>query len=218
MPALEFLLKGKRRNDNSVDQYIEANNLGHLMTSKGLPDFAHLVNDGTVWQVGEAAAVAAVTTLPTTTAQISLYNDNQDGSNKIYVVIAVFGTQVGNGAALNSWHIAHCINTIKPTTKPTADIAVASIKSLKTPGPNYGGKAIVDLAATVTDDLWKPVGPFAGTTVASLSGTAIYYILDGSVVVAPGGMYSLAAIAAATGITTRLGYVWAEVTLPMKES
>ena len=126
-------------------------------------------------------------------------------------MIAVVCTQVGNGAALNSWHLMHLPSHIKPTTKPTADIAVASIRSFgKTPSRAYGGKAIVDLAATVVDDLWAPIGPMVGTTVASLTGTAVWVPLNGGVILEPGGQYSIEMVASATGITGRLGFVWAE--------
>lgn len=215
---LTQLVQGLVRQPQAPPFYLDSehpqgiNRRGAQYVQDDLPSLTTLVNEGVCWQVGEATAVAAVTTMPTTTAQITLYNNEAEGG-KTYIVLSVFGIQVANGAALNSWGIAHCVNVAKPSTLPTADIATTSIKSLKARQGSYGGNAIVDLAATVVDDLWKPVGAFAGTTVVSLSGTQIDVPLNGAVILPPGGEYSLVAIASATGITTRLGFRWAEVQL-----
>lgn len=188
------------------------NRRGAQYVQDDLPSLTALVNEGACWQAGEATATAAVTTMPTTTAGITLYNNEAEGG-KSYIVLSVFGIQVANSAAQASWGIAHCIHASKPATVPTADIAVASIKNLKARGGSYGGNAIVDLAATVVDDLWKPVGNSTGTVVVSLSGLQIDVPLNGLVILPPGGEYSLVSIASATGITTRLGFRWAEVQL-----
>lgn len=188
------------------------NRRGAQFVQDDLPSLASLINEGVCWQAGAATAVAAVTTMPTTTAQITLYNNEPDGG-KSYILLAVYGIQEANGAALSSWGIAHCVNAAKPATVPTADIASTSFKNLKARAGAYGGNAIVDLAATVVDDLWKPVGPFAGTTVVSLSGTQIDVPLNGLVILPPGGEYSLASVASATSVTVRLGFRWAEVQL-----
>jgi len=213
MAGITSILHALKRGTTSVDQRVEATGRGASFTQKDLPDYTELVRSGVVWTVGEATAVAAVTAPPTTTAGISLYNDEAEGSGLAYVLLKVFGLQVGASAALASWGISHNIATIKPTTKPTGDIAASSIKNLRSPSPNYGGKAIVDLAATVTDDLWKPIGNSTGTVVVSLTGTQIDVLINGMVVVMPGGMYSLKGVASDTGITVRLGFVWAEVKL-----
>lgn len=188
------------------------NRRGGQYVQDDLPSLTALVNEGVCWAAGEATAVAAAIALPTTTAQVTLYNNESEGG-KSYIVLSVFGIQVADGAALNSWGIAHCIHIAKPGTLPSADIASTSFKNLKARAGAYGGNAIIDLAATVVDDLWKPVGPSVGTTVVSLPGTQLDVPLNGLVILPPGGEYSLVAVASATGITTRLGFRWAEVQL-----
>lgn len=183
---------------------------GALLNCKDLPDLATLTNEGCVWQAGQATATAAVLALPTTTAGITLYNNEPEGG-KSYVLLSAFATQVANAAAQASWHLAHAIGRLKPATRPTADIAAASIYNMKSPGPAYGGYAIIDLAATVEDTLWKNVGPSVNTAVVSLSGTAIDVPLHGGVILAPGGSYSLQAVASAVDITVRMGFRWAEI-------
>lgn len=210
--ALETLLRAFRRGDLSTEQKLEATKRGALLIQHDLPTWAELVNAGVMWTVGQAAATAAVTALPTTTAGISLYNNEPEGG-KSFILHSVFANQVANAAAQASWGLAHCVNVGKPATLPTADIAVTSIKGMKARQGNYGGYAIVDLAATVTDDLWKPVGGSVGTVVVSLGGTQVDVFLDGLVILPPGGMYSLQAVASAVDITARMGFRWAEVQL-----
>lgn len=215
---LSQLVQGLVRQPQAPPFYLDGehaqgiNRRGAQYVQDDLPSLTALINEGVCWQAGAATATAAVTTMPTTTAVITLYNNESEGG-KSFVLLSVFGIQEANGAALSSWGIAHCVHKDKPATLPTADIAVASIKGLKARQGSYGGNAIIDLAATVVDDLWKPIGPFAGTTVVSLSGTQIDVPLNGLVILPPGGEYSLASIASATSVTTRLGFRWAEVQL-----
>lgn len=210
--GIAAILNALKRGTTTVDQRLEASGRGALHISKDLPDLATLVKEGVVWSAGEAAATAGVVALPTTTAGITLYNNEPQGG-KHYILVAVFATQVANAAAQASWHLAHCIHRLTPTTRPTADIAAASITNMLTPAPTYGGNAIIDLGATVVDDLWKNIGPSVNTAVVSLSGTAIYVPLYGTVVMGPGGEYSLESIVSAVDITTRMGFTWAEVQL-----
>ena len=213
MPSLATALYGLLKGSSSVEQRTEVSKRGALYTQMDLPPFAQLAAEGKIWTAGEATAVAAVVALPTTTAGISLYNNEAEGGLS-YVLIAAIATQVANAAAQASWHLAQCVGVLKPTTRPTADIAAASIKSFgKSPSGAYGGNAIVDLGATVVDDLWKPIGPSVNTAVVSLSGTAVWVPLNGGVVIGPGGTYSLKGIASAVDITLRIGFVWAEVQL-----
>lgn len=207
------LLRGILRGTTD-EKHIQVSRYGDLYVTQHLPSYTELVNAGMVWTCGAATATAAVTNLPTTTAVISLYNNEPEGG-KSYVVLAVFGFNAANAAALDGWAIVHCVNDAMPTTRPTADIAVASIKGLKARQGAYGGNAIVDLAATVTDDLWKPVSTSVNTAVNSATGTALYITNQQAIlpVLPPGGMYSLASTATSTSLTTRLGFVWAEIKL-----
>ena len=91
-----------------------------------------------------------------------------------------------------------------------ADIAIGSITNMKARAGNYGGSAIIDLAATVVDDLWKSIGFSIVNAITGVGWQADVW-LDGLVILPPGGMYSLVTIAQATGVQTRAGFTWAEV-------
>ena len=191
---------------------LRATRRGNLLVAEELPSLVQLVNEGAVWSGGEATGVAAVTAPPTVTAQISLYNNEEEGSGKSYLILRVYGIVTATPAGLSQFGISHCVHRAKPATKPTADIAAASITNMKARVANYEGKAIIDLALTVADDLWKPLGYSILNAVTGV-GWQLDIWLDSLVIIPPGGLYSLAAVASTTTVSTRLGFTWAEVQL-----
>mgnify|MGYP001566390679 FL=1 len=191
---------------------LRATRRGSLLVAEELPSLVQLVNEGAVWSGGEATGVAAVVAPPTTTAQISLYNNEEEGTGKSYLLLRVYGIVTATPAGLSQFGISHCIHRIKPATRPTADIAAASITNMKARVANYEGKAIVDLALTVADDLWKPLGYSILNAVTGV-GWQLDIWLDSLVIIPPGGLYSLAAVASTTTVSTRLGFTWAEIAL-----
>lgn len=176
----------------------------------GLGSDVEIARQG-LFYVRDSGAVAAVTAIPTTAAHLTLQNGEDDGG-KSYVIHSVFGIQSGNGAALNSWHIVGMIERGRVALK-TRDITAIS----GTMGQAYGGAAIVDQAATVVNSpgLWFPLGNSAGTTVASLTGTALDVAVNGMIILPPGRSLSLATVASATGITVFLGFRWYEYQLEL---
>lgn len=159
--------------------------------------------EGKGWRFIETSATAFVIALPTVTAGVSLYNDEV---RDWYVVDSVFAWQAANGAAQASLGIAHQVSSVKPATKPTADLVTGTvIKGLKGNQGQYAGAAIIDLALSVADDRWEPVGPSVNTAVVSLSGTQIDVPLHQPVLLPPGSLYSVEGIASAVDITGKLG-------------
>lgn len=176
------------------------------------PSTLQMTNDGAIWSGGEAVGVAAVTAPPTTLAQISLYNDEPEGTGKSYLVLRVYGFVTATPAGLSQFGLHHCVHRAKPTPKPTRDIPLSSITNMKALQGTYTGNTIIDLAATVVDDLWKPVGYSILNAVTGV-GWQLDIWLDSLVILPPGGLYSLAAVASTTTVSTRLGFTWAEIRL-----
>ena len=208
---LELVLKALERGNASIRRALQADIRGALFVSEELPSLVHLVNQGAVWSVGEATGVASVVAPPTTTAQISLYN-NEEAGGKSYLVLRAYGLVTATPAGLSQFGLHHCVHRLKPATRPTADIAAASITNMKALVGNYEGKAIIDLALTVADDLWKPLGYSILNAVTGV-GWQLDVWLDSLVIIPPGGLYSLVSVASTTTVNTRLGFTWAEVQL-----
>lgn len=181
---------------------------GDLQIAYGIPGVGDLTRLRNSYTVIAAAAVAPVTALPTTTAQLTLWNGEQE-NGKIYVLDSIgFFTAVSAGAATQVGMVV-CMNIGKKANPAGAVVQ----KGLA--GQVYRGTGNVTAAVTVTDDKWFPYG----TSVvgpASQIGLVGEYPMDGLYVVPPGHMFSVAVIAnTVTTITARAFIRWHEVLLPV---
>ena len=182
---------------------------GALLTAAyGLP-YAQWVAEGKGFGVIEATATAAVAALPTTTSGIALQNGEAD-TGKWYVIHSVFAECEASAAAVETAHIAGVVG-MNRVAAATRDLALTSIKPLLGGYGPYDGLAIVDLAASVIDDLWRPLGPHVSNAVASNGEFSIHYVLDGLIVLKPQAQLGLELLATTTGVTGRLGAIWFEV-------
>mgnify|MGYP001575059247 CR=1 FL=1 len=212
---IKWPLVGRRRSDGEL-QDVAVTPDGAIYIAQDVPPLAYLVNSWAMWSVGEAVLVASVTALPTTTAQISLYNNEEEGG-KSYILQRVYAIVGAVPAGLSQFGIAHCIHRIKPATRPTLDIPYTSFTNMKARSGAYQGRAIFDLALTVADDLWKPLGYSILNAVSAVGWQADVWV-DGLVIIPPGGLYSAVAVSNSTSVTTRMGFTWAEVQLPLVQA
>ena len=218
--SLATFLKGLKRGTTGDELALQTNQYGALYTQKDLPDYADLVRRNLVWRVSETTAVAALigSTYPTTASQLVLYNNESEGSGKSYIILGVTASQIAAGAALASWHIIFGVSQIKQTTLPTGDLVASVIRPMRGNGGAYSGKALVDLAPTLNvDPIYQPL-PFginASNNVASLAGPGIAVRVDGLIVLPPSSQLALAVVASDVGVTTRLGFIWAELYLDL---
>lgn len=179
-----------------------------LSSAYGLP-YMRWVAEGKGYRVIEATATAGVAALPTTTAGLTIQNGEPD-NGKWYVVHSVFATFEASAAAVETAYIAHVIG-MNRVAAATQDLALTSVKPLLAGAGPYAGLAILDLGATVIDDLWMPITTHVSNAVASNGEFSVVAVLDGLVVVKPKAQYSLEICATTTGVTGRLGLTWFEV-------
>ena len=187
---------------------ININPHGDLIIAHGMPGVSELVRMRKSYMAIAASAVAPVTALPTTSAQLTLWNGENDGG-LIYVIdsVGVF-TTVSAGAATAIGLFA-CMHT----GKKAAAVADLTIRGLA--GQAYRGTATADVGATVVNDVWIPIGT-ANVGPASQIGQTLDVPVNGLYIVPPGHMFSLAAVAnTTTTITTRCLIRWHEVQLPV---
>lgn len=188
----------------------DVNARGEALVNLALPERAEIVRLGESYGIIQASAVAPVVALPTTTAQLSLYNGEGDGGRS-YVIDSLIGVVVASAGAATGVGFAAMLNKGKVAT-PTNELSPATAAWGQS-GHRYGGAAIVDLAATVVDDGWHPVG---NAVVGPASQIAMPFEVQvyGSYIVRPGGMFSMAVLAnTVTTITVKMGVKWHEVQL-----
>lgn len=185
---------------------------GDLMVSLALPERTDLVRHGESYGIIQASAVAPVVALPTTTAQLSIWNGEPDGG-KSYVIDSLIGMVAVSAGAATGVGFAGMLNKGR-VSKPTNDLAPATA-AFGLAGHQYAGKAIVDLAATVVDDGWHPIG---NAVVGPASQIALPFEVPvyGLYIIPPGGMFSMAVLAnTVTTITVKMGLRWHEVQLDL---
>lgn len=191
-----------------ADLQPNCNGRGDSIVALGLPPQAEIVRMGESYVVTQATAVAPVAALPTTTAQLTLWNGEPD-TGRVYVIDSVFAIVVVSAAAASAIGIAAMLNAGKKTG-PTGTLTPKGLA-----GHPYRGKGTVSLAQAVTDDLWHPLGPSV-VGPASQVGMMIDYPVKGLYLVPPGHMFSTAVLAnTATTITVRQGIRWHEVRMPV---
>ncbi len=178
---------------------------------------ARWVHEGKVWRVNATDLDPAVTAVPTVAGGTSLYNGEREGrKGKSYLLLAVYGIQGGSPGALSSWGLVDVLSSLaQGTTEPAAGALLDTddvVKNLQGGVGKYGGAAVIDIAETVIDDRWAPIGNSIDTVVISLTGSQIYKALDVPVEIPPKAMYTLQGVASATDVTVRHGFVWVELT------
>ena len=176
--------------------------------SDSFPTLAQLTNGGQVWSAIQPTGVAAVIALPTTVAQYSLYN-NEDEGGLSYRPLRAFAIATSTPAGLSQFGLVHCVHRNKPAAIPAADIPITSIINRKPRFGAYAGRARIDLALAVEDDFWEPLGYSILNAVTGVGWQADVW-LDDQVIIPPGGLWSLGVVASTTTVLTRIGVSWSE--------
>lgn len=211
------LIRGLLRGSVDTERTVAVGGQGDVFTSKFMPDFAQLVAEGRVWRSNETSATASVVALPTTAALFTLGNNEPD-NGLWYVVIAAFGFNSANAAAIDNFALAGVISQQRAVTggidvSLARDLAAGTVVVNQRGGSIvYNGNAILDTGVTVTDDRWFPLGmPSGSTAVASATGGSVFNWLNGLVVLPPKTLFGMVSTATSTSNTTRKGLIWAEV-------
>lgn len=181
---------------------------GDILIARGMPGISELVRMRQSYMAIVATAVAPVTALPTTTAQMTLWNGEQE-NGKIYVLDSVGVFVTVSAAAATAVGLCALMNIGKKTA-PTSALTPRGLA-----GQAYRGTGIVAVGATVTNDVWITMGS-SNVGPTSQIGQTLDWSLNGQYVVPPGHMFSLSAIAnTGTTITCRCFMRWHEVLLPV---
>lgn len=205
-------LVGYQRGGSAADQfrYLRSNSEQELLVSQGLPPYAELSRRGRGYQVMDTSATAAVVVRPSTVAGLTLYNGETGATAKSYIIDRVGAFNLVTTDAVEAWSIWGCIHPAGMTA-PTADIT--AIKSYN--AGTYGGAAIVDTGATVTDNGWFILSTFGvvGNSSTTTPGNALVHDTGGRFIVPPTAGFSINVVASVVGATFTHLISWYEVEL-----
>lgn len=196
---------------------------GDLQIAQALPGYADIVRMRNSYFVIAAVAVAPVVALPTTTAQMTLFNGELD-SGRTYFVSHVGAFVAVSAGAATEIAVLSCMGIGKKAT------VVSDLTPKGLAGQRYRGAGLVDLAAAVTNDQWMTVCGSLGGAPASHIGMNIEHDVEGrrtlgsglgtggssGFVIPPGHYFSIAVVAnTVTTITVRQYIRWHEIQTPV---
>ncbi len=183
----------------------EAGNVfGEALVSWGLPPYAEMTRLGQGWSTMSVTALAALTTRPTTTAGVEIYNANPVGGATL-VIDRIFcewrlATAVASSAVMYAM--------VGPQTAPTAGAFTVRGNS----GKGYPGAVTTSISQTVVDNGWFPWGnSITAALAAATPNGGQDSRAEGRLLVPPGHALCLHVVASVTGDTFVQGASWYEV-------
>ena len=207
---VETRVLGRVRQDGS-DRPLELNEKNEVLTTHGFPGYAEMTRRGNCYSVIATSAIANLVVRPTTVAMLTLYNNEQAGSNKCYIVDRLFDHCLVSGAEEGSFCMWACIHPAGMTAS-TSELAASATNITGPYGKTYNGRAIVELGdATTTNNGWYPWGYSADTEKTGvLPGAGIDVDVGGRLIIPPTGAISLQVVGSVNDITHCCGLSWYE--------
>lgn len=197
-------------NDGATSQ-VGINPRGELLCANALPSKAEYVRLGNSWscQIATGSAFAPVAAMPTTRAELALYNGNAN-PGLTFVIDAIWYFALTSQAAAAG---ATLIYQVKADAAALADDAAQLINSPV--GKVYGGLAKRAVAVTtMVANKWSVVG-CSHTSAAASIGHGVYAEINGGIQVRPGATLGLNAVVGTAVGTAIIGVSWHEVYLPV---
>lgn len=192
------------------------NNRGDLQTSLALPERADLVRLGRSWcaAIPSASAFTYVAALPTTRAELVLYNA-EDADGYSYIIDRVWMFNISSmGAAQPLTIVGQLVPSYLIGTVPTDAATILRAGMSGKQGP-YSGKALMALANTTMGQIanrWAVLGSTIAAPTTNL-GAAIDLRIQGRYIVTPKSGFALAGVAGTAAGTAIIGVEWHEVRL-----
>jgi hypothetical protein len=194
-----------------ADQPLAVNPRAEALVVQAQPPNAELVRLAYSWYVIQSTAVSPVTSLPTTTGQIGIYN-NEPATGKVYVIDSVFGVVTTSAGAGVNIGIAAGIwsATQSPSVPSSAGLTVRGLS-----GRAYSYNAVIGVGITTPSGVWTPLGSSVVDSNTADAMLAVDIPVNGSFVVLPGGLFAISMLCStATTIVGVCGFRWHEILTP----
>lgn len=203
--------RGRRQDGSGQDVFIGASRTKDLMVAQGLPPYALATALGLGARADCTTAVAAVTSIPTTTAMFTLWNG---ASSKSYIIDQMLASQwEGNNTTPAAMTILSCLHPVGMAQPDTQDITPIKLNG----NGNYGGNAWCDVGATVVNNGWTAWG---GMVLGvhqddAVPGATLVAPVEGRIVLPPRAGLSMAVVSDRTSTKVKCGFLWYEVDMDL---
>lgn len=205
---------------SSVPSYADAdekipamNDRGELLFAPGLPDDVEIARLSETWEtrIASANAFTFVAALPTTRAELALYNGEAAGG-KCYVIDSVWCLGITSMAAAGSVALIDQISPgVAALTDDTAQLITGSTGKVA-----YGGRAKRALAVTtMVANRWSLLNTsISGGAATAQIGLAAWARVRHRII-KPGDTYGVNVVAGTAAGTGIMGIKWHEIQLPV---
>jgi hypothetical protein len=193
-------------NDGSTSQ-VAVNNRGDMLVAPSLLSKAELARLGRSWSctIATGSAYTNVAGMPTTRAELALYNGD---STKSYIIDQVWFLSLTSIAAAANVSLIYQVGFPAALTDDAAQLINSPL------GLTYSGRAKRAVAVTtMVANKWAVLAASGANASASI-GTGIVANVDGGIILIPGATLGLNAVAGTAAGTSLIGVSWHEVELP----
>ncbi len=206
--TMEARVRGPRaKYSQGIDVPVTITQGGELITTQGLPPKTEAVRLNDCWSmmIPTGSAFTGVAGMPTTRAELVLYN-NEPGGGKSFIIDTVGFLSLTDITALSNATIIYQVNGTSVT-----DEALVLINSPT--GATYGGKAEKDLATTAfVANKWTPLAG-AGNPATATLGFGFVAEVNGGIILRPGSALGVNAVCSSTTGTHLMSISWQEAVL-----
>lgn len=186
----------------------DINPRGDLIVVNAMPSKAELVRLGDSWscQMATGSAYTNVANMPTTRAELAIYNGN---TTKSVVIDAAWMLSLTSITAISAVTLIYQVASVTALTNDTAQLINSPL------GKTYAGSVTRAVAVTtMTANKWAVLA-CAGAQAAVSIGSGVYAEVNGGIILRPGYTLGLNAVVGTATGTSLIGVAWHEVTLPI---
>lgn len=181
---------------------------GEVLFANALPFKTEGVRLGDVWtcQIATGSAFTNVAGMPTTRAELALYN-GEPGGGKSYIIDSIWFLSLTSITALSNATLIYQVAAAAALADDTAQLINSPL------GKVYGGRAKRAVAVTtMIANKWAMLG--AGTNAATASiGFGVLAEVNGGIVLTPGMTLGVNAVVGTATGTSLMGISWREEVL-----
>lgn len=164
-------------------------------------------------RIATGSAFTFVAGMPTTRAELVLYNGESTTNGKSYVIDSVWALGITSAAAAQQMAIIAQI--VPSATAPTDDTNQLITASAGQNSGTYNGLAKKAVAQTsMTANKWELLDWTNSVAATTTIGLAMYANVNGKLIVKPGCMLGVNVVAGAAAGTCIMGISWGESNLP----
>ncbi|MFA5384143.1 MAG: hypothetical protein WC364_05690 [Eubacteriales bacterium] len=194
-----------------TEKNVECSEDGGLHITQSGAEYEELTRSGYSFSCISSTTAAGVVALPTTAAQLSIWNSADDGGRSI-IIDALFAVNIVNGATLGQAGLIYVLGQ----TRVASNAGTLVPRKLNGKGPGSDTVALCGDSGTALDAVtgvaigWTPIGPSVNVSVVSLPGLVLWAPIDGRLIIAPGHLLGINVMTSNVENTWRAGAMWHE--------